>query len=59
MGKSATLALFMGVAGLVVAVVSRIWMEPIQGIEAHAFNEFSQTCFLLSIAASLLGPKDE
>lgn len=46
-------ALVVGVASLVIAVVSRLTLTPILGVESEPIAKFAATCFLLSIAASL------
>ena len=46
-------ALVVGLVSLVVGVISRLTMTPILGIEAQAFLQFTQACFLLTIATSL------
>ena len=50
MRKFADLALSIAVVSMVIGIFSRIMVEPIQGIEAHAIFAFAQTCLLLSIA---------
>lgn len=39
-----------GFVSLVVAALSRIFVEPIWGIASHAFGAFAQACFLFAIA---------
>ncbi|MBI4322779.1 MAG: hypothetical protein HY596_00720 [Candidatus Omnitrophica bacterium] len=46
-------ALVLGVASLVIGIVSRLTYTPILGVESEAITKFAATCFLLSIAASL------
>ncbi len=50
-----------GVISLVIGVISRFTLTPVQGIEAHAFLAFTNTCLLLAIALTLLKckPKGE
>ncbi len=55
MKGSGQIALWAGVASLVLGMVSRALVVPIYGIEAHAMVEFAQACFLLAIATSLTG----
>ncbi len=45
-----------GVVCLIVAIISRIMLKPIPpiGLEAKAIMQFVNSCFLLSIALSLL-----
>ncbi len=38
-----------GFVSLIVAALSRIFVEPIWGIESHAFGAFAQGCFLFAI----------
>ncbi len=45
------LSVILGIVSLIIGIGSRWFIEPIQGIEAHAFLSFSQACFLLGIAA--------
>jgi len=57
MKKAAQLALGTGGVSLVVGIVSRILVMPIPnslyGLEASAFLQFTNTCFLLAIALLL------
>jgi hypothetical protein len=53
MRGAAQAALVVGVISVIVGIISRVTYEPIQGIEAHAFLQFSQTCFLFAIAVFL------
>ena len=39
-----------GFVNLIVAALSRIFVEPIWGIDSHAFGAFAQGCFLFAIA---------
>lgn len=39
-----------GFVSLVVAALSRIFIEPLWGIESHAFGAFAQGCLLFAIA---------
>lgn len=43
-------AMAAGAISLVLCVVSRLTMEPIVGVEAHAIIEFTQAALLLAIA---------
>ena len=45
-----------GIVSLIVGVISRLLVVPIppMGLEARALLQFANTCFLLSIAVSLL-----
>ena len=45
--------LWVGVISLVIGVFSRLTVTPVMGIKAHAFLEFTQACFLFTIAALL------
>jgi hypothetical protein len=51
MKKLGQLALLVGFISLIIGMYSRIVIEPIRGIEAHAFLDFTQACFLLAIAS--------
>lgn len=44
-----------GVVAIALAVLSRLLVEPVYGIEAHAIIAFAQACFLMAIGAVLLG----
>ena len=50
MRQAAQAAVGLGLVSLLTAVVSRLLVTPVFGIEAHAINEFSQSCFLFAIA---------
>lgn len=50
----ARLAWWLGLACMVLAVSSRLLVEPIFSIESHAIILFAQCCLLVSIGASLL-----
>lgn len=45
--------LLVGLASLVIAVISRVTLTPVLGVESEAIVKFAATCFLLSIASSL------
>ena len=51
MKKLGQLSLIVGFVTLVVGIYSRLTVMPIRGIEAHAFLDFTQACFLLAIAS--------
>ena len=53
MGGLGKIGLWLGVASLVIALVSRLTYTPVLGVESEAITKFAATCFLLSIAASL------
>ena len=59
MRQAAQGALVVGLISLVVGVYSRLTVEPMLGIEAQAFLQFTQACFLFTIAATMLGCKKE
>jgi hypothetical protein len=42
--------IIVAVISLIVGVISRLIVEPILGIEAQAFLQFTQTCLLFAIA---------
>jgi hypothetical protein len=42
--------IIVAVISLIVGIISRLIVEPILGIEAQAFLQFSQTCLLFAIA---------
>jgi len=46
----------LGIVSIVVAIISRLLVQPVPpiGLEANAILQFAGTCFLLSIAMSLL-----
>ncbi len=46
-------ALVIGLVSLVAGIFSRLFIQPLYGIESHAVIQFAQACFLLSIAASV------
>ena len=46
-------ALLIGVASLVIGVVSRLTYTPIMGVQSFAMVEFAKVCFVLSVAVSL------
>jgi hypothetical protein len=50
MRQLAKVFVVIGFLSLVVAALSRIFIEPIWGIESHAFGAFAQACFLCAIA---------
>ena len=51
MRQAGKIAIWLGLASLVVGIYSRFTWVPIRGIEAQAFLQFTQACFLFSIAA--------
>lgn len=53
MRQAGQVAVWVGLASVVVGIVSRLIYTPVIGIEAHAFLDFAQTCFLFAIAVSL------
>lgn len=46
--------LVIGALSIVIGVISRLSMRPVQGIEAQAFLQFAQTLLLAVIALSVL-----
>lgn len=52
----AYIAVIVGVISLVVGIISRLTLQPVQpgGIEAQAFLQFTNTCFLAAIALGVL-----
>ncbi|HEX9780864.1 MAG TPA: hypothetical protein VGB20_06600 [bacterium] len=52
-------AVIIGLVSMLVGIYSRWTVIPIRGIEAHAFLQFSQTCFLFAIAVFLQHPSRE
>lgn len=44
-------ALIFGMVSLVAGIFSRLFGQPLYGIESHAVIQFAEVCFLLSIAA--------
>ena len=59
MRQAAQGALVVGLISLVIGVYSRLTVVPIMNIEAQAFLQFTQACFLLTIAVTMLGCKKE
>lgn len=51
------LAWWLGLACMILAVGSRLLVEPILGVASHAIMAFAQACLLASIGASLIEPK--
>lgn len=45
--------LLLGLASLVIGVLSRLAYTPVLGVHSEAIVRFAEACFLLSIAASL------
>jgi len=45
--------LIVAVISLIVGIISRLLVEPIIGIEAQAFLQFTQTCLLFAIAIAV------
>ena len=50
------IAIVVGIASLVVGVISRWTITPVIGVEAHAFLDFTKVCFLFAIAMFLIKP---
>lgn len=57
--KPGKLILIVGIVALIVSVISRLTMIPVPpaDIEGGAILQFASTCFLLSIALSLIEAK--
>ena len=57
--KSGKIILIVGIVSMIVAIISRITMIPLPpaNVEAGALLNFASTCFLLSIALSLIEKK--
>lgn len=53
MKKVADVVIIIAVVGVIVGIVSRLTMQPIAGVFARAFLEFSGVCLLLAIALLL------
>jgi len=53
MKQAGQVALAVGLVSLALGIVSRMTITPIAGVEAHAFLDFTQACFLFGIAAFL------
>ena len=53
MKQAGQAGLGLGIIALVIGVFSRLTLVPVMGIEAQAFLQFTQACFLFSIAAFL------
>lgn len=53
MRQAGQIALWVGLASVAVGIISRLTWTPVIGLEAHAFLDFSQACFLFTIATSL------
>lgn len=53
--KSGKLFISIGIASLIIAIISRVLVKPVPpiGLEASALVQFANACFLLSIAVSL------
>ncbi len=51
MRQAGKIAIWLGLASLVVGIYSRLTLDTFYGIEAQAFLQFTQACFLFSIAA--------
>ncbi len=56
MRQAGKVALVGGLISLVIGIISRMILQPVMGIEAHAFIEFTQACFLFAIATFLGSP---
>lgn len=59
MQQAGKLVLWVGVASLVIGIYSRWTRLPIRDIEAQAFLQFTQACFLFSIAAFMVSCKSK
>jgi len=57
MKQIAIISVIVAVVSLVVGIISRLTLRPINGIEAQAFLRLSQTLLLLAIALVLLEKK--
>lgn len=52
MAKLSYVAVIVGVISLIVGIISRLTLTPIV-VEAQAFLQFTQACFLFAIAVSM------
>ena len=59
MRQAAQGALVVGLISLVIGIYSRLTVVPIMDIEAQAFLQFTQACFLFTIAATMLSCRKE
>ena len=57
MRQATRAAVAAGLASLVLGIISRMGVGPVLGLVPMAFFEFSDTCFLFAIAASLVNKK--
>ena len=51
MRQAGKIAIWLGLASLVVGIYARWTVVRLHGMEAQAFLQFTQACFLFSIAA--------